>query len=74
MDSINREENIIIAAVIAAPPGVDRLFAEYPGIKIVVAALDPGLNEKWYIIPGLGDYGDRYFGNDNEPHFQAMDV
>jgi uracil phosphoribosyltransferase len=66
------EENIIIATVIAAPPGIERLFSEYPGITIIVAALDPALNDKWYIVPGLGDYGDRYFGNDSQPFFSPF--
>jgi len=66
------EENIIIATVIAAPQGVERLFSEYPGINIILASLDPCLNEKFYIVPGLGDFGDRYFGNDSEPHFAVM--
>ena len=66
------EENIVIAAVIGAPQGVERLFAEYPGITIVLAAQDPYLNDKFYIVPGLGDFGDRYFGNDSEPQFEVM--
>jgi len=67
-----KEENIIIAVVIGAPQGIERLLTEYPNIKIVLAAQDPGLNEKFYIVPGLGDFGDRYFGNDSEPLFEVM--
>jgi len=66
------EENIIIATVIAAPQGVERLQKEFPKIRIVLAALDPQLNEVNYIVPGLGDFGDRYFGNDSEPDFESM--
>lgn len=56
------EENIIIATVISAPEGVMRLQQEYPGVKIITCALDECLNGHRYIVPGLGDFGDRYFG------------
>ena len=39
-----------------------KLQLDYPKIKIVTGFVDAGLNEKAYIIPGLGDFGDRYFG------------
>jgi uracil phosphoribosyltransferase len=48
--------------VIAAPAGVERALAARPDLRIVTAALDPALNEKAYIVPGLGDAGDRLFG------------
>ncbi|MBO0702405.1 MAG: uracil phosphoribosyltransferase [Candidatus Dormibacteraeota bacterium] len=48
--------------VVAAPEGVDRLERAAPGIRIFTAALDQGLNDKAYIVPGLGDFGDRLFG------------
>jgi uracil phosphoribosyltransferase len=48
--------------VVAAQEGFDRLASEIPADNITVAAIDPILNEKKYIVPGLGDYGDRYFG------------
>jgi uracil phosphoribosyltransferase len=48
--------------VIAAPEGVARVEKEYPDIKIYTAALDRGLNENGYIVPGLGDAGDRAHG------------
>ena len=68
------EANIIIATVIGAPPGVERLLKEFPEIHIVMAALDTKLNEKFYIVPGLGDFGDRYFGNDNKPDFEILKI
>ena len=55
-------ESIRLIAIIAAPEGIDRLQAEHPDVAIVVAAVDRGLNEKGYIVPGLGDAGDRLFG------------
>ncbi len=48
--------------LIAAPEGVEALSAAHPDVPIHVAALDERLNEKGYIVPGLGDAGDRQFG------------
>ncbi len=57
-----KEENIIIAAVCAAPEGLELLSNHYPKISVVVTVIDEKLNEKKYIYPGIGDFGDRYFG------------
>jgi len=59
-----KEENIIFINLVAAPEGVKRMQESFPSIKIITAALDDSLNEKAYILPGLGDFGDRYFGTD----------
>jgi uracil phosphoribosyltransferase len=48
--------------LIAAPEGVDAVLSAHPDVEIYSAALDRGLNEKGYIMPGLGDAGDRQFG------------
>jgi uracil phosphoribosyltransferase len=55
-------ESIRLIAIIAAPEGIQRLHAEHPDVTIVVAAIDRELNERGYIVPGLGDAGDRLFG------------
>jgi uracil phosphoribosyltransferase len=55
-------ESIRLIAIIAAPEGIERLQAEHPDVTIVVAAMDRELNAKGYIVPGLGDAGDRLFG------------
>jgi uracil phosphoribosyltransferase len=55
-------ESIRLIAIIAAPEGIERLQAEHPDVTTVVAAIDRELNEKGYIVPGLGDAGDRLFG------------
>jgi uracil phosphoribosyltransferase len=55
-------ESIRLIAIIAAPEGIERLQAEHPDVTIVVAAMDRELNEKGYIVPGLGDAGDRLYG------------
>ena len=57
-----KESNIVFVNVIACPEGVARMEAECPAVKVVTGCIDPGLNESKYIGPGLGDYGDRFFG------------
>jgi uracil phosphoribosyltransferase len=56
------EGKIIFINLIAAPEGIERILAAYPDIRIITAEVDRGLNEKAFILPGLGDYGDIYFG------------
>ena len=55
-------KSIKFLAIIAAPEGLERLHTAHPDVDIYVAALDEKLNENDYIIPGLGDAGDRIFG------------
>lgn len=55
-------KTVVMVCVVAAPEGVSRLETSHPGIQIYTAALDEGLNEKRYIVPGLGDFGDRLYG------------
>ncbi len=55
-------KNIKLVNIIAAPEGVDRITRDHPDVDIFVAAVDERLNEHGYIIPGLGDAGDRLFG------------
>ncbi|WP_375689422.1 uracil phosphoribosyltransferase [Pseudooceanicola sp. LIPI14-2-Ac024] len=54
--------NIRFMCLLAAPEGVARMKEAHPDVPIVTAALDERLNEKGYIVPGLGDAGDRMFG------------
>jgi len=51
-----------LIALIAAPEGVDRVQRDHPDVPIVVASIDRELNEQGYILPGLGDAGDRLYG------------
>ncbi len=53
---------LVFACLVAAPEGIKKLEADHPEIKIFSAALDRELNDKGYILPGLGDAGDRTFG------------
>ncbi|MBK0348358.1 uracil phosphoribosyltransferase [Aerococcaceae bacterium zg-ZJ1578] len=55
-------ENIVFVCLVAAPEGVKALQAAHPDIDVYTAALDERLNDKGYILPGLGDAGDRIFG------------
>ncbi len=55
-------ESITLMCVVAAPEGVEHVATHHPLVRIVAAALDEGLNELGYIIPGLGDAGDRLYG------------
>ncbi|CAD7972172.1 unnamed protein product [Amoebophrya sp. A120] len=61
-----KEENILFVNLVAAPEGVKKVFDAYPKIKIVSAEVDPGLNESKFIVPGLGDFGDRYYNTGDE--------
>lgn len=55
-------KNIVFACLVAAPEGIKKINKDHPGIRIFGAALDRKLNKKGYILPGLGDAGDRTFG------------
>lgn len=57
-----KEDKIIFVAVIGATDGINRVKKTFPKIKIICAQVDKKLNKNKYIIPGLGDFGDRYFG------------
>ncbi|GAB4295282.1 MAG: uracil phosphoribosyltransferase [Ignavibacteriaceae bacterium] len=54
--------NIVFACIVAAPEGLKKISSAHPDVKIFSAALDRELNNKGYILPGLGDAGDRTFG------------
>jgi uracil phosphoribosyltransferase len=60
---------IRFVCVVAAPQGVARMEGEHPEVPIFTAALDRDLNDHAYILPGLGDFGDRLYGT--EPHLGA---
>ena len=55
-------KDLKLLSIIAAPEGVEKLQKEHPDVDIYIAQLDKGLNEDSYIVPGLGDAGDRLFG------------
>jgi uracil phosphoribosyltransferase len=55
-------EKIVMVCVVAAPEGVAVLQAEHPDVDIITASVDRELNDLKYIVPGLGDFGDRLYG------------
>ena len=57
-----RAKNITFMCLLAAPEGIEALSNAHPDVPIYTAAIDEKLNEKSYIVPGLGDAGDRIFG------------
>lgn len=54
--------NIKLVCIIASPEGIETVHKNHPDVEIYVAAVDEGLNDHAYIVPGLGDAGDRLFG------------
>mmetsp|Transcript_18330 Transcript_18330/g.30720 ORF Transcript_18330/g.30720 Transcript_18330/m.30720 type:complete len:123 (+) Transcript_18330:539-907(+) len=56
------ENRILFLNVVSSPEGVGAILTAYPQLRIVTGEIDAGLNEKAYIVPGLGDYGDRFYG------------
>lgn len=55
-------KKIIFMCIVSAPQGIEKISADHPDIPIYTASIDEGLNEHCYILPGLGDAGDRIFG------------
>jgi uracil phosphoribosyltransferase len=53
---------VTLLSVVAAPEGLEHLAREHPDLDVVTAAVDDRLNDRAYIVPGLGDFGDRLFG------------
>jgi uracil phosphoribosyltransferase len=59
-----RQENIIFSSIVSAPEGMKAIKREFGAITVICAGYDYGLNIHKFIIPGLGDFGDRYFGTE----------
>ena len=57
-----KPKNIHALTVIAAPEGIKLIKKNHSDITLITASIDEKLNESWYIVPGLGDMGDRLFG------------
>jgi len=55
-------KHITAVCIVSAPEGIQRLEKDHPDVKIITSAVDASLNDRKYIVPGLGDFGDRYFG------------
>jgi uracil phosphoribosyltransferase len=57
-------KNIRIVCVVTCPPALTILSDKYPGLRVYAAMIDEELNDQGYIVPGLGDAGDRAFGTE----------
>jgi uracil phosphoribosyltransferase len=55
-------KRIVFVNVVSCPEGIANMRKAHPEVMILTAAMDKGLNSHKYIVPGLGDFGDRYFG------------
>jgi uracil phosphoribosyltransferase len=55
-------KSVLLVSLVAAPEGIERLQNEHPDCTVVCASIDRGLNERGFIVPGLGDAGDRLYG------------
>lgn len=66
LDHVSQEphKTIRVVCVVAAPEGIELIQQHYPQVEIFTAAVDDHLNDTKFIVPGLGDYGDRYFGTE----------
>ena len=58
----NGAESIVVVCIVTCPEGIELVESAHPDVPIYAAAIDEKLNEKKYIVPGLGDAGDRLFG------------
>jgi uracil phosphoribosyltransferase len=58
----NGAKTIKLVCIVGAPQGVERIMKDHPDVQIFLAGLDEKLNDNGYIVPGLGDAGDRLFG------------
>lgn len=54
---------IILVGILGSKEGIEKIKKQHPNVEILVAAIDPELNSRKFILPGLGDFGDRYFGS-----------
>lgn len=61
LDAGVREDKILFLNVVSCPEGIKKIVTDHPALTVVTAACDPCMNEHKYIVPGLGDFGDRYY-------------
>lgn len=64
LDHDVQEENIILLSMLMGDSGVHSIAYAFPKVKLVTTAVDKEVNEKFHIVPGIGNFGDRYFGTD----------
>ena len=59
------EERIVLLSLLMASPGIQSIAYAFPNVRMVTTAYDSEINEDFHIIPGIGNFGDRYFGTDD---------
>lgn len=57
--------HLTIISILQAPEGIHCVYKRFPSLKIVTSEIDDALNEEFRVIPGMGEFGDRYFGTDD---------
>ena len=65
------EENINLVSLLMAESGVHTIAYAFPKVKIVTTAVDKAINDKFYVLPGIGNFGDRYFGTEPKYDLKA---
>lgn len=61
MDRGVQEDKIFLLSIIAAPEGVSRVCSKYPSARIITSEIDDHIDECFNVVPGCGEFGDRYF-------------
>jgi uridine kinase len=62
------QDHILLVSILTAQLGVHSVAYAYPEVKIITSAMDELVNDNYHIIPGVGNYGDRYFGTEPEDY------
>jgi len=58
------QERILLCSLLMARSGVHNIAYAFPKVRIVTSAVDPDVNDTFYVIPGIGNFGDRFFGTE----------
>ncbi|EFJ49474.1 hypothetical protein VOLCADRAFT_59311 [Volvox carteri f. nagariensis] len=61
LDKGVQESKILFLCIIAAPPGIHRVCQAYPRVKVITSEIDTSIDENWSVVPGVGEFGDRYY-------------
>merc|ERR1719220_1037451 len=61
-----KQENILLTSLLMAETGIHTVAYAYPKVKLITTAVDKTLDKNFHIVPGMGNFGDRYFGTDKE--------
>jgi uracil phosphoribosyltransferase len=65
LDRSVQEDNIVFLNLLSSPEGIAAVAERYPKVRMVTSAIEDGLTEDAYMTPGIGDFGDRFFGTEN---------